>query len=379
MPADSLEALFESPSEVAPVVGAPVVETPAVVTPGTPAAEVTPTPAAGAKYDAAAFDAWYNEKHPEAPSGIAKIEDWKTARAAKATVTRQLFEKEMTLSEREAELATARADLAAAKAAGGSGLPEAEAVKQLQAELAAERQGKAAELKEWNDHKAKMALEGNHAFLAEFDGRRAAIKADAMEIATEAGISEDVVNAVLAAGSKYQLTKALEGIEDAAAVKLLSDLGGDFIKLTAERETAIKNPVDHLKKWEDYNAAVQGNMAQGFRKQAIDTWTGAVPEAIAELGDDPFFKTQAGQAELAAIEAQITSGRLPNVRQSIVALAKAQSSDFYLEAWQAGRAEVAKLKAELAKYGAADPGVTPAGPPGRAAPNPSGFDVERGW
>jgi hypothetical protein len=377
MPADNLDALFEPTTPAAPVVESPVVEAP-TVTPGTPAAEVTPASPPGA-WTPEQFDSWYNAKHPEAPEGIAKIEDWRTARTTAAKITRQLFEKEMTLTERESELAAARADLAAAKAAGGSGLPEAEAVKQLQAELAAERQGKAAELKEWNDHKAKMALESNHAFLAEFDGRRAAIKADAMEIATEAGISEDVVNAVLGASSKYQLTKALDGIEDAAAVKLLSDLGSDFIKLTAERETAVKNPVDHLKKWEDYNTAVQGNMAQGFRKQAVDTWTGAVPEAIAELGDDPFFKTQAGQVELAAIEAQITSGRLPNVRQSIVALAKAQSSDFYLEAWQAGRAEVARLKSELAKYSAADPGAVPTVPPARGTPSISGFDVERGW
>jgi hypothetical protein len=86
-------------------------------------------------------------------------------------------------------------------------------------------------------------------------------------------------------------------------------------------------------------------------------------------------------AELAEIEANISSGRLPNVEQSITALAKAQASDFYREAWANGRAEVARLKAELAKYGAADPAAAAAAPAARGAPagGVSGYDPERGW
>lgn len=373
MPSDTLDALFVEPSEtVTPA--APEVVVAGDVTPVVPpAGDVTPVvPAAPAAFSAEAFDKWYNEKHPESPTGIAKIEDWKTARTSKATITRTLFTTEMALDE-------ARKELATAKAAGLSALPETEAVKALQKELEAERTSKATELAEWQAHKAKQALEGNHAFLAEYDGTRAAIRADALAVAQEAGIAEEVVTAVLGAGTKYQLAKALEAIEDPAAARLLEGMGNDFIRLTAERAAAEKSPVDHLKKWEDYNAAMQGNMTRGLQQKAVDTWTGSVPEAIKSLEGEPFFKTAAGMAELAEIEANIGGGRLPNVVQSIEALAKARASDFYREAWVGSRAEINALKAQLAKYGAADPAASPAGLPGRAPANVSGFDPERGW
>jgi hypothetical protein len=370
---DTLDALFPEPATPT-TPDAPELVPAGEVTPVVPATPETPevTPTAPAAFSAEAFDKWYNEKHPEAPDGIAKIEDWKTARTAKANLTRTLFTKEMELDE-------ARKELATAKAAGLSALPETEAVKALQAELEAERTSKATELAEWQAHKAKQALEGNHAFLAEFDGTRAAIRADALAVAQEAGIDEAVVTAILGAGSRYQLAKALEAVEDPAASRLLEGMGNDFIRLTSERDAAVKSPVDHLKKWEDYNTAMQGNMTRGLQQKAVDTWAGAVPNAVKSLEAEPFFRTAAGMAELAEIEANITSGRLPNVEQSITALAKAQASDFYREAWAAGRAEVATLKAQLAKYGAADPAAAAAGVARGAPAGVSGFDPERGW
>lgn len=373
-PPENLDALFEP---AAPVVdpAAPVAPTvdpaaPAVADPAKPASPATPL-----AWTPEAFDAWYNTKHPENPDGIVNISDWRTSRTTAAKLTRTLFTTEQ-------ELAEAKTALDAAKAAGGPVMAETEAVRALQLELETERQSKATALAEWEARKAKDALEGNHAFLAEHDGKRVAIRNEALALAKEADIPEEVVTAALGASSRYQLEKALEGVTDQAAKGLLATMGADFIRLGAEREAAMKNPIDHLKRWQDYEQATQGHMARGFQKQALDTWAGSIPDAMKTLGDEPFFKTATGKIQLEGLQTSIMEGRLPNVVQSIAALAKAEASDFYREAWSAGRTEIAtqkteiaRLTAELAKYAAADPSAITTGLP-KTPPSASGFDVE---
>jgi chromosome segregation ATPase len=167
---------------------------------GAAAGEVVTT--AGEGDDEARFNAWYAKVHPEAPEGISKLDNWKQVRQAKEAVTKSLWKAEQSLQEREKSIASLKAELDELRGKGGA-LPESEAVERLQAELAAERQAKAQELAEWQAHKSKQELEGNHAFLAEFDGKRARIEDEVREVVKEAGLGDEVAVAVLAAGSRY--------------------------------------------------------------------------------------------------------------------------------------------------------------------------------
>lgn len=330
---------------------------------GAAAGEVVTT--AGEGDDEARFNAWYAKFHPEAPEGISKLDNWKQVRQAKEAVTKSLWKAEQALQDREKSIVGLKSELDQLRGKGGA-LPESEAVARLQAELEGERQAKAQELAECEAHKAKQALEGNHAFLAEFDGNRARIEDEVREVVKEAGLGDDVATAVLAAGSRYKLTQALNELDDPAAVKVLTDLGLEFAKLSTEREAAVKAPADHLKKWRDYEQAMMGGMVQQTRKQAVDTWNGALPKAMEALGDEPLFQTEAGRSMLADLERNLGQGLLPSVEQSIVSLAKAGASDFYREAWMESRAKLEEMEAKLSRYAAADPGATSAAP-GKAA------------
>jgi hypothetical protein len=316
--------------------------------------------------DEARFSAWYAKFHPEAPEGISKLDNWKQVRQSKEAVTKSLWKAEQALQDREKSITSLKAELDDLRGKGGA-LPESEAVARLQAELAAERQAKAQELSEWQAHKAKQELEGNHAFLAEFDGKRARIEDEVREVVKEAGLGDDVAAAVLAAGSRYKLTQALADLDDPAAVKVLTDLGLEFTRLSNDREAAVKAPADHLKKWRDYEQAMMGGMVQETRKKAVDTWNGALPKARELLVDDPLFQTEAGRSMLADLERNIGQGLLPTVEQSIASLAKAAASDFYREAWMESRAKAEELQAKLARYAAADTGASVAGPATKTA------------
>lgn len=302
-----------------------------------------PAPATG--YD---LERFLKECYPEAPEGMPKVDNWKSQRTLAEKTLRSLGSVSL-------ELDSAKRELAEARKAGGGVLPEAEAVRKLQAELEAVKQEKTVGLAEWEARKARDELEGNHAFLAEFDGRRVALRDEAGEVAREAGVSDEVVAAVFAATSEYAITRALEGVEDETASRLIREKALGFAKIGKERDAAVKAPADSLKAWRDYDGAMRGQMALGARDEAVKRYVGAAPEVDKALAGDPFFQTPAGKAVVDGLMGQVSQGMLPNAAQVLTFAAQAQAASFYQTAWSRGREELAAALAKVARYEAAEP------------------------
>jgi len=347
----------------------------------TPAGDTTIaiTPAAAAPADTpaaagidAAFEAWFRQNYAEAPDGV-KVDNWKAQRQWSEQTLKQFAATSLERDALKKEI-----DALRTKVVPGDGapvLPEAEAVQRLAAELEAVKQEKATALKEWDERKLKDELEGNHAFLSEFDGRRAALLDEAIEAAQEAGLDAEKVEAIFAATSEYQLTKALADIDDDAAARLLKDKAGAFIKLSKEREAAVKAPADSLKKWRDYESTLKGNMALDFRQQAMGKYTSAIPEVEKDLAGDPFFNTDVGRAVLGNIQGTIASGQLPTPAGVLKAMAGAEAASFYQHAWVQGREEIAALKDQLSRFVRADPAQSGQ----RGVMSSAGGGIGAGW
>ena len=304
-----------------------------------------------------AFLKWMKDAYPEAPEGVVKVDNWKTQRDLNARMAKDFGNTSM-------ELAQAKRDLAEAKKAGGSTLPEVEAVKKLTGELEALRVKHESELGEWTAHKAKQELEGVDAFRREFDGKRVAVMEGAREVATEAGVPEETLGKVFAATTELALVKALNEIEDPDAKALIADKARSFLALTKQRDaTTGKDPVGALKQWKDYEESVKGATAKGFSANLSNKMLSAMPAVQEMLKEDPFMSTAAGQATMSRLSAMFTSGHIPDEKTLVHALAKAESAEVY----RSGMAKaiqdkvtvekrVIELEKQLGKYEKIDPG-----------------------
>ena len=324
--------------------------------------KVESTPAAAVETGESAFLKWMKEAYPEAPDGVVKVDNWKTQRDLNARMAKEFGATSL-------ELAQAKRELAEAKKGGGAALPETEAVKKLTADLETLRVTHQTELSEWTAHKAKQELEGVDAFRREFDGKRVAMMEGAKEVAGEAGVAPEVVDKVFAATTELQLVKALNEIEDPDAKALIAEKARSFLSLTKQRDAAVtKDPVNTLKQWKDYEETVKGATAKGFTANFSNKLLAALPTVAAELKDDPFMSTAAGQAVMARLSAMFTGGAIPNEQSLVKALAQAESATVYrdgmakaIQTAAAHEKRVAELEKALSKYERIDPAQGGAG------------------
>lgn len=168
------------------------------------------TPATAPTTEADFWKSWMKENYPEAPEGIAKVDNWKASRDINTKLIASLAAK-------ETELAAAMKERAAVKADGGAALPETEAVQKLSLELAAFKTKYDTELGEYQRSKAAAELQGNHAFRQEHDARRAALFEEAKEVADEVNLDEDTLKAIFDADTEYKMAKALADVDDETA------------------------------------------------------------------------------------------------------------------------------------------------------------------
>lgn len=299
------------------------------------------------------IDRFFAERYPEGGEflkGEKAVTEWKTTRE----LVKQSLSAAKEASAREMAL---KAELEALRAAGGGqALPETEAVKKLQLELADFQKRHETELAEWRQHQAKQQLAENPAFAAEFDGKRAVIAESAQEIAKAAGVADEVLQAALNAKNEYDLAKALEGVEDEKASRLLLEKGREFLAISKAREAALKgNVLDELKRWQDYEQRMSGVVSARFTEALKGQFNAAVPAVAERLKADPFFATEAGRAVMGRISSRFAAGVDMRPEEIVEALARAESADVYkLAADNLGK-QLQAVQKELARYKAADP------------------------
>jgi hypothetical protein len=334
-------------------------------------------PAAGsdsdAKPDGWTLERFFAERYPEKPEWLKDekgVTEWKSARE----LSRKQLE---TISELSGRELTLKQEIAALKAGlaekGGATLPETEAVKKLQLELADFQKRHETELGEWQAHKAKNDLASNPAFMAEFDGRRAVLHEEASEIAQAAGVDGAVVEAVFGAKNEYDLVKALAAVEDETAAALLKEKGRAFLGLTKQKELALKGPnvTEELKRWRDYEQSMQGALTARFSDALKQQFTAALPIVAEELAKgDVFFATESGKATMAQISQRFSQGIDLKPDEVVRNMALAASAPVYRQVAEDLGKKLAEAQKLLARYGAADPSqVTDAGGlPGSGVP-----------
>ncbi len=343
-------------------------------------AKETP-PATEAKAAGFSMEAWLKEQYPEAPEGIAKVDNWKASRDINVKLIQ-------TLAEKEAELEAARATGAAG--AGGSGrgsegsgqgdgatLPETEAVKRLSLEMATLQAKYDKKLGEYTTHKAAGELEANHAFRQEHDGQRAALFDAAKEVAGEAGISEETLQAIFDADSEYQMAKALGAVEDETAAGLLKEKANHFRGLTRAKEIALKSPTAELQKWRDYEAGMpgvlSGKITEGLRQRFAAEAQTVGKELTDPATGELFFLTPAGKAVLAQIQSRFDEGFDVTPAEHVRHMAMAEAMPIYRDVAAKQAATIVELQQRLSRYEKAEPAQR--GAPPAAGGGKGGFEV----
>lgn len=330
-----------------------------------PAQPIETKPAAPAGGDAPESkpDGWtlekfFAERYPEKPEWLKDergVTEWKAARE----LSRKQLE---TISELSGRELTLKQEIGALKAGlaekGSAAPPETEAVKKLQLELADFQTRHETELGEWQAHKAKNDLAANPAFMAEFDGRRAVLHEEAVEIAQAAGVDEAVVEAVFGAKNEYDLVKALGAVEDETASVLLKEKGRAFLGLTKQKETTLKGPnvTDELKRWRDREQSMQGALTARFSDALKQQFTAVLPVVAKELGKgDVYFATESGKAAMAQIAQRFSQGIDLTPDEVVRNMALAASAPVYRQVAEDLGKKLAEMQKLLARYEAADP------------------------
>jgi hypothetical protein len=322
-----------------------------------------PTPAA---VTATGWEKWIEEHYPEAPEGIAKVDNWKASRDINVKLIQ-------TLAEKEAELVAARAT----GAAPSDALPETEAVKRLSLEMATLQAKYDKELGEYSTHKAAGELEANHAFRQEHDGQRAALFDAAKEVTGEAGISEETLQAIFDADSEYKMAKALGAVEDETAAGLLKEKANQFRGLTRAKELALKSPTAELQKWRDYEAGMPGVLSGKITEGLRQRFAAEAQTVGRELSDpatgELFFRTPAGKAVLAQIQSRFDEGFDVTPAEHVRHMAMAEAMPIYRDVAAKQAAAIVELQQRLSRYEKAEPaqgGRAPEGGKGKG-----GFEV----
>lgn len=331
------------------------------------------------------FAKWFADKYPENPdpTKIAKAEDWKSARSLAA----KAFDDVKSLSSQKLELEQRLAAFEKASKTDGKAptLPESEAVKQLQLQIEQLKQETSGKLSEYEKLKAGQDLAANPAFRAEFDGKRAALVDELKGIAEEADVDQSIVDAALSAKTHFQLAKALEGIEDATAKRLIEQRAAQFVELSNKREAALKgNPMEELAKWKDYEQTMQGALAAqltGNLKAQVLAAVPTVAEELAGENGDIYFRTPAGQAALAEISSRFENGFDLPPAEVVKSMAQAKMGEFYAGMTQSLFKQLNEVTAllaakdkELSRYADLEPrgGGAPLGAGGGGS---GGFDI----
>lgn len=332
------------------------VEKPAEVTSGDPAFD--------------AFAKWMKDAYPENPEGIKNVNNWKESRSLSEKLGREYGAVQLRLSQAEKELAEARK-------AGGSVLPEAEAVKKLSAELETLRTSSTEELNSLREIKSKYDLENNAAFRQQFDGQRAGLLASAQEVAKEAGIDPAIVDKVFQATSEYSLARAIGAVEDADAKQLLAVKARAFMDLTKQRDAAVKNPLDSLKEWKNQEEALIGKTAKGFTAAFGDQLYAALPTVQDKLKADPFMSTPAGAAQYERFSQMFKAGDIPDAPTLVEALVRMEAGEVYRETASRLASRNTLLEQQLAKLTRLDPALSGGAENERGSVSRGGFDIER--
>lgn len=328
-----------------------------------PAADPAKEPTTEADF----FKSWMKDHYPEAPEGIAKVDNWKASRDINTKLIASLAAK-------ETELAAAMKERASVKADGGAALPETEAVQKLSLELAAFKTKYDTELGEYQRSKAAGELQGNHAFRAEHDGRRAALFEEAKEVADEVNLDEDTLKAIFDADTEYKMAKALADVDDETAASLIRQKANEFRSLTRAKETAMKNPTAEIQKWKDHEAGFAGTTAKNFTEAMRQRMASEAEVAAKELSESNiFFKMESGQAVLADIRARIDQGQIPSPAEQVRHMALAASAPIFQQLATQQAQKIAQLQQALSRYVKADPSQTGASP--TQGGGSGGFDV----
>jgi hypothetical protein len=316
---------------------------------------------------------WLKDHVPETPEGIAKVEDWK---AQRTLLSKALEDLKAVSIENEMLKATGAKSAEAAKP-GAPVMPESDAIKALQLELESVKTSTATELEEYRQHKARAELQDNHAFKAEFDGKRAAILDEMTGVVKDAELDEKLVNTLLEAGSEYKINKALEEVTDKTAKSLLASKAKSFLEISKAKDAALSKPIDEVKRWKDYHESLNGVMVTQVNERLRGGFVTAAAEVAAKLTSadgDIFFRTPGGAATLQQLTQRFQQGLDLTPAEVVEALAMRDGFQVYRGLSEKQAKTINELRALVQRYENQDPSkvVDPAAPKGGGK---AGFDM----
>lgn len=241
-------------------------------------------------------------------------------------------------------------------------LPESDAVKALQAEIDALKP-KAERVEQFE---ARDQLQHNLAFQKEYEKPRADILRDLEQTATKAGVDnpQESVADFLRMDSEYDQQKWIEQNfeDDRAAANIFGSKGGQFLKLSTERQQtlATDDPIKTLREFQDLEQAFGAQIAGKFSEGVSNQFKAALPQARQELlsedsGDPFFFEQEAGQQVLKEVLDHFNSdgGLVPS--EVIKAMAVAQSAPVYKALAERQARELKQLREEARTKAKLDP------------------------
>ena len=221
----------------------------------------------------------------------------------------------------------------------------------------------------------------NRAFRAKFDTPRAELLTAAKALATEAGLSEDVIAKVFEAKTDYAAAKALEEAKaDPVAARLLGEQRAQYAKLSAAREAALaaQDPAAELARWKQEEQALMTDVAGRAVQDLRKSFQAALPK-VAESFKDPtkpenaLFATAPGQAIVTRLTERLAKGEAFEPGDVVRALALAETAPAYASFAKKQAAEIASLKQQLEQLGGLQPGSeVPSGGAGTPAANDPG-------
>lgn len=272
----------------------------------------------------------------------------------------------------------------AAPAAGGEGaqpMPESEAVKALQAEIATLKP--AAE--QWRTEEARRGIGESVGFRKEFDAPRSAILKELTTAAKKAGIDnpESAAEEFLRLESEYDQTEWIADNfddDDSRPAKFFGTKGKEFRSLTdrANAELSAPDPIARLKDWQDYEAAFSTKFAATMSDSIKGQFLSAFPRVRAQLldgqaGDPLFFQTESGVSTLNGIMERLQSGNGIAPEEVIAGLASIERANAYRALAAQMSQRIQELQKQIGTNSRVDPGAnfqqTPAPDGGNGTPD----------
>lgn len=312
--------------------------------------------------DAPDIDSLFSKAVPELPDFLkdgdsSQIDSWKKMRETTSGLTHQVAALQI-------ELAEARKGGGTGEGDGAQPMPESDAVKALQAQIA---QLKPA-AQQWQEEEARRGIGESVAFRKEFDAPRSAILRELTTAAKKAGIEnpESAAEEYLRLETEYDQSEWIADNfeeEDGRPAKFFGSKGKEFRDLTerANGELSAPDPISRLKDWQEYEAAFSTKFAATMGDAIQQQFRAAFPRVRSQLldqtsGDPLYFGTESGVKALQDITERIESGTGIAPEEVLAGLASIDRANTYQALATRLAAQVQDLRKQLGTSARVEPG-----------------------